>query len=168
MTTEVSDNFKESVFKQETDDVFIVLLTLKSDELLEDIRLTSDNLEKFNDLGTNVYGVTSNSLRYIFCPFEISLPRDDKTGTVSAKLSIQNVDRSIVQYARSVKSPITVKIQAVLSRDVNYVEQEFDNFKLSSVSYDSLVVEGSLTLDYWGLEPFPSGRFTPSNFPGLF
>jgi hypothetical protein len=166
--TESSTAFKSSVFAQETDHIFIVLITLYGSELSEDVRIASDPYEKFLDLGDDVYGVTSNSLRYIFCPFEISLPRDDKTGTVSARLSIQNIDRSIVEYARSVQNAINVKVQVVLSRDVNVVEQQFDNFKLSTVSYDSMTVEGSLTLDYWGLEPFPSGRFTPSNFPGLF
>lgn len=166
--SDTSQEFKASVFAQETDDVFIVLVRLYSDELPNDILICNDPKEKFLDLGNDVYGVTSNGDRYIFCPFDISLPRDDKTGTVSAKLSIQNIDRSIVGYARSVQNSITVKIQVVLSRDVDAVELEFDNFKLSSVSYDSLIVEGSLTLDYWGLEPFPSGRFTPSNFPGLF
>jgi len=166
--TDVTDDFKSSVYAQETDDVFIVLVTLYSDELAEDILLSNVAHEKFDDLGDNIYGVTSNGDRYIYCPFKISLPRDDKTGTVSAKLSIQNVDRSIVSYARSVQRSITVKIQVVLSRDTDVVELEFDNFRLSSVSYDALVVEGALTLDYWGLEPFPSGRFTPSKFPGLF
>lgn len=166
--SEVSQNFKESVFAQETDDVFIVLVTISSDELTEDIRLTNDPYEKLTDLGDNIYGVTSNGLRYIFCPFDISLPRDDKTGTVSAKLSVQNVDRSIVSYARSVRNALNVKIQVVLSRDVDYVEEEFNDFQLTSISYDSIVIEGALTLDYWGLEPFPYARFTPFNFPGLF
>jgi hypothetical protein len=87
---------------------------------------------------------------------------------VSAKLRIENVDRSIVQYVRDIKKPVTVKIQIVLSEDVNAVEFEYDNFRLSNVSYDSQYVEGDLTLDYWGLEPFPSGRFVPSAWPGLF
>jgi len=164
----VSDTFKQAAFAQETDEVFVVLLTISSDELEEPIMLSSDPKEKFEDLGQDIYGITSNGDRYIYLPFEIWLPRDDKTGTVSAKLSIENIDRSIVATARSVTKPVTVKMQCVLASDPDYIEIEFDNFQLSNVKYDVMTVEGDLTLNYWGLEPFPSSCFTPANCPGLF
>ncbi len=164
----ISNTFKEAAFAQETDEVFVVLITLSTDELLEPLLLSSDPKEKFEDLGENIYGITSNGNRYIYLPFEIWLPRDDKSGTVSAKLSIENVDRRIIETARSVTKPINIKMQCVLASNPDYIELEFDNFQLSNVKYDVMTVEGDLTLNYWGLEPFPSNCFTPSNFPGLF
>lgn len=164
----VSLNFKEKTFAQETDDVFIVLITLYSDELEEPIRLCSDPYQKLPELGENIYGLYSNAETYVFLPFEIWLPRDDKSGTVSAKLSIDNINRTIIETARSVTRPVSVRIQCVLSSNLDFVELEYDNFTLSNVKYDVSRVDGDLTLDYWGLEPFPSGRFTPANFPGLF
>lgn len=163
-----SSTFKQAAYASQTDEVFAVLVTLSSDELTEDIRIASDPLEKFTDLGNEIYGITSNSLRYIFLPFQIWLPRDDKTGRVSAKLSIDNVNRQIVASARSVTKPITVQMQCLLTSDPDTIEIEFNDFQLSNVKYDVMSVEGDLTLNYWGLEPFPSYRFTPSNFPGLF
>lgn len=165
MVTEV---FKDAAFNQETDEVFAVLLTLTSDELTEAIRVSSDPTQLIPELGNDIYGTVSNGNNFIFLPFEIWLPRDDKTGSVSAKLSIENVDRRIVAQARSVTKPISVKIECVLVSDPDTIEISFDNFQLSNVSYDTMTVDGDLTLNYWGLEPWPSNRFTPSNFPGMF
>jgi hypothetical protein len=164
----VSDHFKQVAYAQETDDVFIVLVTLDSDELEEPIRIASDPFEKLEELGEDIYGVTSNGVQYVFMPFDIWLPRDDKSGIVTAKLSIQNTDRRIVETARRVTRPVNVKMQCVLASAPNDVELEFDFFQLSNVKYDVMTVDGDLTLNYWGLEPFPSNTFTPSNFPGLF
>lgn len=164
----ISDNFRQAAFSQETDLAVIILLTLSTPDIEEPARICSVPVEKFADMGENVYGLVSNDERYFFLPFEISLPQDDKTGAVSAKLTIDNVNRQIVQYARETKKPINVSVQCILSNDLDYVEFEYNDFKLTNVKYDAFKVEGDLSIDYLGLEPFPCGRFTPSGFPGLF
>lgn len=163
MTT---DSFKQAAYAQETDQVFIALLTITSDELTEPIYIASDPYQMLPV--ANVYGVVSQGHEFVFLPFDITLPRDDKTGTVSAKIEIENIDREIVAVVRSIRKPAMMKIQVVMSRDVEEIELEFADFQLRNVSYDAEWIQGDLTLDYWGLEPFPSGRFTPSGFPGLF
>lgn len=160
--------FKEAAYAQETDEVFAVLVTLESDELTDPIRICDDAFMKLEDLGEDIYGIISNGDSYIFMPFDIWLPRDDKSGTVSAKISIQNIDRRIVETARSVTKPVNVKMQCVLASTPDVIEIEFTDFQLSNVKYDVMTVEGDLTLNYWGLEPWPSWSYTPSNFPGLF
>lgn len=164
----ISDNLKQVSYSQQTDVAVIVLLTISSPELTDAIRVCNIPVEKFSDLGENVYGCTSNQQRYLFLPFDISLPRDDKTGAVTAKLTIDNVNRQIVQYARQTKKALNVSIQIVLSNNLDYIELEFKDFKLTDVNYDGFQVSGNLSVDYLGLEPFPCGRFTPSGFPGLF
>lgn len=164
----VSDTLKQAAYAQETDEVFVTLVTLDSDELEEPIRICDDPTTALTGLGDDVYGIVSNGDTFVFMPYDILLPRDDASGTVSAKLSIQNTDRSIVRHARSVTRPINVMMQTVLASDPDTVEMEFDSFELSNVKYNVATIEGDLTLNYWGLEPFPSYGFTPSNFPGLF
>lgn len=164
----ISNNLRQAAYAQETDVAVIVLLTLSTPELPDVIRVCNVPVEKYEDLGNNVYGVTSNGQRYIFLPFDITLPQDDKTGAVSAKLTIDNVNRQIVQYARETRKALNVGIQVVLSNNLDYVELEYNDFKLTNVSYNGFSVEGDLSVDYLGLEPFPAGRFTPSGFPGLF
>lgn len=164
----ISDNFRQAAFAQETDVAVVVLLTLSTPDIKEVVRICSVPMEKFSDLGENIYGVVSKGQRYLFIPFEITLPQDDKTGAVDAKLTIDNVNRQIVQYARETKKPVNVNVQCVLSNNLDYVELEYNDFKLTNVNYDGFKVEGNLSIDYLGLEPFPCGRFTPSGFPGLF
>ena len=164
----ISENFRRAAFSQETDVAVIVLLTLSTEDLPDNIRVCNVPVEKFSDLGENIYGLVSNGQRFLFLPFDIELPQDDKTGAVSAKLTIDNVNRQIVQYARETKKPINVTVQVVLSNDLDYVEFESSDFKLTNVSYNGFSVSGDLSIDYLGLEPFPCGRFTPSGFPGLF
>jgi hypothetical protein len=164
----VTDALKQAAYAQQTDEVFVTLVTLSSDELTESIRICDDPTTALTGLGDDVYGIVSNGDTFLFMPYDIWLPRDDKTGTVSARLAIQNTDRRIVEVARTVTRPVNVKMQVVLASDPDTIEVEFDNFQLSNVKYDVMKVEGDLTLNYWGLEPFPSSSFTPSNFPGLF
>lgn len=164
----ISDNLKQAAYAQETDVAVIVLLTLSTPELKDEINICNVPVEKFSDMGENVYGCTSKGKRYLFLPFEITLPQDDKTGAVSAKLTIDNVNRQIVQYARQTRKAVNVNIQCVLSNNLDYVELEYNDFKLTNVNYDGFIVSGNLSIDYLGLEPFPCGRFTPSGFPGLF
>lgn len=164
----ISDNLKQNAYLQETDVAIVVLLTLSTPELTDTIRICNVPIEKFEDLGVNVYGCTSNGQRYLFLPFDINIPQDDKTGAVTAKLTIDNINRQLVQYARETKKGINVNIQLVLSNNLDYVEIEYKDFKLTNVKYDGFTVSGNLSIDYLGLEPFPCGRFTPSGFPGLF
>lgn len=164
----ISNNLKQASYAQETDVAIVVLLTIASPELTDAIRVCNIPVEKFSDLGENVYGCISNGQRYLFLPFDISLPQDDKTGAVTAKLTIDNVNRQIVQYARQTKQALNITIQLVLSNNLDYVEFEFKDFKLTNVNYNGFQVSGNLSVDYLGLEPFPQGRFTPSGFPGLF
>lgn len=166
MTNNVSTSFKEAAYAQETEVAVITLLTMTVGSTV--IRVCDTPVEKFSDLGENIYGVISNGEQYIFLPFSITLPQDDKTGAVTAKLEIDNVNREIVQYARDTNDPINVGIQVVLSNALNTPELEFDDFKLTNVKYNGFTVSGNLSVDYLGLEPFPAGRFTPSGFPGLF
>lgn len=166
MTNNVSTAFKQTAFAQETEVAVITLLTMTVGSAV--IRVCDTPVEKFTDIGENAYGVTSNGERYVFLPFSITLPQDDKTGVVTAKLEIDNVNREIVQYARDTNDPINVGIQVVLSNALNTPELEFNDFKLTNVKYNGFTVSGNLSVDYLGLEPFPAGRFTPSGFPGLF
>ena len=158
--------FNREAFAQETTVAVVSLLELGDPD--DPVRICDVPCEKFPDMGEEVWGITSNGERFIYMPIEVNFPRDDKTGTVSCVLRIQNVDRTIVQYVRQNLKPVPVRIAAVLSNAPNVLEADYDDFQLCHVTYDGFQIEGDLSLDYFGNEPFPSGRFTPSGFPGLF
>ena len=162
----VTNTYKEAAYAQETDEIVIALLTFTSDELTQPIYISNVPYQLLPI--ANVRGVVSNSIEYIYLPIEITLPTDDDSGIVSAKLTIENIDRIMIASVRSVTKPITLKIDVILASNLNTPEITFNNFKLNNINYNSTTIEGDLSLDYWGLEPFPSFRFVPSLFPGLF
>lgn len=162
----VSQDYRRRFYAQSTDSVIIILIELTSDELNEPIFLSTDPTQLLPV--ENVYGTISNGQNYIFLKSEISLPTDRRQGSVRSTITFDNVDQSIVGHLRSVSKPVNVNMKLVLSNDPDVVEKDITGFELSNVSYDLLTIEGEMTLDYWDLEPFPSVRFTPNVFPGLF
>lgn len=166
MPRNVSDNLKQAVFAQETSEVFITLVTITHPDFADDIRIASDPFELLPVAG--VKGVVSRGDEYIFLPFNISLPAQDDTGIARANISIDNISREIVAAVRTASSALTITIEIVLSSDVDSPEVTVQDFRLDRVTYDAFTISGDISVEYFDLEPFPSGRFNPSDFPGLF
>lgn len=157
---------KQAMFAPQTGEAFIVLLTFSHPSLTDDIRVASDNLTDLPVAGGK--GVISNGLEYVYCPFAFQLPQEDNTGLASASLTVDNIDRRITQAVRQANSAIDVKIQIILASSPDLVEISLDDFQLRRCSYNALTITGDLTLEYFDQEPFPSKRFTPADFPGMF
>ena len=161
----VSDEMKEAVFAQRTGEAFIVLLKLEHDDLAEPIYITTDPMEV---LSTDVRGVISNGIEYTFLPFEIVLPGEDEDSPPVSKVRIDNITREIVTAVRTIRDAPNVTISIVMSSDPDTEEVSISGFQLNNVRADAFTVEGDLTTERLDVEPFPSGRFTPALFPGLF
>lgn len=157
MSRSVSNAFKGAVFRSQTSEVFLVLITINHNDLVDPIRLTSDNVN-----------TVSNSNTFLQAPFQITLPDDTAESPPSARIVFDNVDRTIVQTIRSLTSSPTVDIQIVLASSPDVIEYEQSGLVLRNADYDVLTVSGELRgieiLD----EPFPKDRFTPDNFPAMF
>lgn len=157
MTRSVSTTFKQAVAAQETGEAFLVLLTISHADLAAPIRVSSDAVN-----------TTSRGETYVAFPFDLALPDDNRSSAPRARLTIDNVDRQIVEAMRLIQSPPTVLMEVVLASDPDTVEAEFPAFKLRSVEVDILTVRGDLTIELFEDEPYPAGSFVPSAFPGLF
>ncbi len=59
-------------------------------------------------------------------------------------------------------------MEVVMASDPDTVESVISGFKLTNIKADALTVEGELTITPFENEPFPSGSFTPGDFPGIF
>lgn len=101
-------------------------------------------------------------------PFTVVLPPDDSEALPRVKLSLQNVDNSIIVFIREQLEPPDIAIELVTSAYPDIVEKSLTFLKLSSVTYDALVVEGSLDVDNFLSQRFPSEAYLPPQFPGLF
>lgn len=157
MSRSTSSTFRQAIYAQQTDEAFLVLLTLDHDDLGSPIRVTSDAVDTI-----------SNSNTFSHCPFQISLPDDTDEHVTEARLTIDNIDRSVVEALRSISSPPEVTIQLVLASDPDTIEAEFADFLLKDADYDDLVVTGRLSLDHLMNEPIPGDVMDPSRTPGLF
>ena len=146
-----------ALFAEASGDAFLSLLTIDHEALLVPIRVVNDNVS-----------IMSNGDTYLAFPFDVTLPIDDAKQMPNAKLSIDNVDRTIIDAARSITSPADVTIQIIKSSDPDTVELSLTDFKLRDVKADAGVVEGVLTLEDFLQEPYPAGTFDPGRFPGGF
>ncbi len=154
----VSLAFMQAMFSQQTGEAPVLLVEIDHTSLDDPIRVTDYDVD-----------ITSNGDVYVAFPFMIVLPTDIEGGAPRAKITIDNVDRSIVQAMREASGlPPTCTISLVLASDPDTIEATFPGFVMRNVSYNALTIEAELTLDVLTFEPFPAGRFRPGAFPGLF
>jgi len=148
---------RQAVFSQETDQVFLLLLTIAHPDMAVPVRVVN-----------NLEAVTSRGNEFIAFPFQINLPYDKDDQITQVTLTIDNVDQQIVVGVRALSSPPTVTLEVVLAASPDTVEAGPFDFSMKSATYDSLVVEGVLGFEDILNEPFPGNAFTPQNFPGMF
>lgn len=162
----LSNTAKAAVFAQNTDEVFITLVTIDHPNFTAPVRICDDPYEILPIAG--VRGVVSRGDEYLFLPFSMELPAQDDTGVAKARISIDNVSREIVGAVRSATSALSIDMEVVLASDVDTPEVSINDFRLEKVNYDALTVTGEISVEYFDLEPYPARRFTPADFPGLF
>ena len=153
----VSDAFIAACNAPQTDDGLMVLITIENSDLPEPIRL--------NNSGANVL---SRGHTFLACPIQPTISDDSEDRPPQAKLILDNIDRRLVAAVRSIRSPLLVMMELVRILDPNTVEAAFTDFEMKEVTYNSLTIEGTLTLEGLFSEPAIGFSFTPSYFPGLF
>lgn len=144
-----------SIHAQETDEVWLVLLTISGTGMTT-IRVVN-----------NTEDVYSRGDTFLAFPFEIQLPGEDADMPPAARLRIDNVDKRIVEAVRSINTPPNVTIEVVLASQPNTVEIAFTNMTMRSVEYDADSVRGDLVFETIFSEPV-TYSVTPNRFPGLF
>ncbi len=148
---------RQAVNAQETGEVFLLLLTLDHDELAAPIRVVNNTVD-----------IVSRGNTYIAYPFQLELPAEDADQISSVRLSIDNVDRTIVQSLRAISSPVAVTIEVVLASSPDTVEAGPFAMSLVQAEYDALVIQGELAFEDVLTEPFPGHAYVPADYPGLF
>jgi hypothetical protein len=156
MSRSLSTVAKRAAFASQTEQVFLLLLTI-THPTMPAIRVVN-----------NTETIVSNGETFVAFPFEINLPDMHEDRQPYMQLRISNVDRQIVQAIRTLTSPPLVRVDVVVASQPDTIEATFPDFSLRSVDYDALMVEGRLTLDDILSEPYPSGSMNPQDFPGLF
>lgn len=157
MSRSLSSVAKSAIFAQETGEVFLLMLTISHATLTAPIRVVN-----------NTENITSNGNLFTAFPFMLTLPDEREDQPPRMHITIDNVDRQIVQAVRNMTSPPTIQLDVILASQPDTLEASFPGFTLRQANYDVLTVEGDLTLEDVVLEPFPALSFAPQTFPGLF
>lgn len=152
----LSQNALNSAFAQQTDEVWLVLLTIEHPSLATPLRFVN-----------NMESVTSRGNLYVAFPFEIEFPEQDPDTAGEARITIDNIDRQIVQTIRSIASPPQVTLEVILASSPSTVEASFSGMVLRDVTYDALKVSGVLRFEDIMTEPL-SVQMTPQRFPAMF
>lgn len=153
----VSETARRALYAPESEEVFLVLLTIDHDGLSQPIRVVN-NLEQVNSRGEE----------FIAFPFSISLPDDKEESPPRARLAIDNVTREIGQAVRQMTGPARVTLEVIMASAPDTVEASWPGFLLRNVVYDVSTVQGDLTVEDLTREPYPARRFNPGSFPGIF
>lgn len=136
----------------------VLLLTIMHPQLATAIRVTS--------AGTDVISRGETFQQF---PFDITFPRASDEAPPTVQLTICGVDRSIIQAVRTLTGDrARVALELVHSPDLDTVEIGPLEFDLLDVTYDALVVSGTLGYEDLLNERFPKDIFGPTTTPGIF
>ena len=151
-----SDHAISEFFAVNSGDPFLTLLKISHDSF-SDIFLVN-----------NTENIVSNGNTYQAFPFTIILPSDDGESVPTAKIELDNINLDFITELRTITSPASVTISSVMASDPDYIEIEYSDILLRSVSVNSKKITGSLSFDDLFSVNLTSETYGPSNFPGIF
>lgn len=163
----LSLNFRQALFSQESGEVPIFLLTITHPSLDAPIYLSTDATERFSETPL-MYRTQSRGVDFLYAGIDITIPDEQDKSPPASKLTIANITRDIIPLARSVNTPPSVKIEAVLASALDDVEMTWPALDMSNLTYDANQLVFDLTMDALVTEPYPAGTFSPAYFGGLF
>lgn len=159
MSRQISIEGMRAMFAQETGEVPLVCLTMEHPDWEDGPIRVVYNSEPV----TRAAGV------YWPAPFEITLPEETKENVPTVTMTVMNMDSNIVRQIKSIDGRIKVTMEIVLASTPDVLEAgPFELYALGA-QYDMDSIQATLGYEEDILNTlFPSGRYTPSNSPGMF
>ena len=161
MPREYSQDINDELIAPSTAEVFLVLLVLSHVDLANDIYLVS-NTESI------VSSVTGSAETYTAMAFDFVPPNSSDGELNTARVTIDAVDRTVIQAVRTISSPATITAYIIQASDPNTIVQGPWAFTLQNVNYTKESVTGDLVYKAYLEEVAGTVFFTPSNFPLLY
>jgi hypothetical protein len=144
---------------QETDEVFLALITIADGE---------DNETVLFRLVNNTRDLNSRGNLFTAYPFQVTMPSEDGETISRVLLTIDNVDQALVSTIRNLVIPPSVTLEIVLASDSDVVEAGPWKYQLNSVRYDDMKITADMGFESILQERWPQHAMTPQLFPGLF
>lgn len=151
-----------SLTTENTDEVWLVLMTIEHDSLDAPILIANNNEDVVSTAGPGPGADT-----FIGLPFDIELPGEDADDPGVATISVPNIDREIVGAVRSITTAASVTLTVVLASQPDVIEVQYEGMELREVNWDAATVRGKLRFESIVTEPCTL-TITPERFPGLF
>lgn len=141
----------------------LVLLEITHPTLSDPIRLVNDTV---SELGLT--DIVHGGQLYAAYPFDIILPGEDDEAPVSARLSVDNIDRSVVGIARLPNPAPEVIIKIINKAQPDDTPAIFGPFVFDAPTYTEFTVETDLIIKTDTLDAYPWPKYGPDNCPALY
>lgn len=155
MRTALSPNMLAASHAQETDEVFLPLVTMSQGAWTERIV-------------PNTEPITHQSETYNPVGFAVGLPDEEAEGIPVLNWVADNVDRRFVQALRQVTGVVNAEISWVLADTPDVIEIGPMNVEMRGVQYDTLTISGTMGVEPILETPFGHKTMNPKNAPALF
>jgi len=152
-----SNAFKIAVLEQNTDEVFLWLLTIE--------HAASGTVHR---LVNNLDSVVSRGNTYMAFPFQFVLPEDDGSTLPTIQISVDNVSLELIEIIRSYGTGITISAEIILASAPNVVEYAIDDLTLIDTTYDKSSITLTAQIQDLLNQRFPADDYLPRTFPGMF
>lgn len=156
MSNQLSQELLAQLYAQESDDPFLMLVTL-SHGSFSTIRLVN-----------NTQDIVSNGNTFTAFPMLITLPKDDGETVRDVQIDFDNVSLELIDELRSITTAVDVNIDLVLASNPDTVQMTISDLKLRSISYDKQRVRARLMMDNFLAQEMDAETYGPTNYPGLF
>ncbi|MEC8919181.1 MAG: DUF1833 family protein [Pseudomonadota bacterium] len=131
----------------------------------------SDDETRYVGVVNNLENVTHNGVEYIGLPFEFELPSNDDEQVPQLTMTIDNVDRALVDLVRSVTEapPVIVEIIRVTQGGITATELGPMDFSLlnADITAGSVSLQIGYTNDILN-SPATGDIFNPGTAPAMF
>lgn len=149
----------QALYAQQTSQVYLVLCEVTHSEFTP-VRVVN-----------NTENITSNGDLYVPFPFSVILPPDQEDLQLSARLTIFDAEREVIDNLRFVagsRELMEVTLRVIEAANPDTVLQSVSGLQVRNVSYQIGRLELDISVEGFLNEGYPRDSFTPGNFPGIF
>jgi len=116
---------------------------------------------------TSTLGGAIPATVFLHLPFDIILAPNEEGKVTGAQLSIDNVERRLIDDIRREPNALPVRVDIVSTLDVDEVIASFPDTVMRNVAYNELTISGELVTENLMIENF-SKLMTGKDYPALF
>lgn len=154
----LSSTAMQSAQALETSEVWLLLMEIDHADLATPFYLVN-----------NTEAITHDGQSYTAYPFTVVLSQDDGQHLPKVQLTIDNVDRTLIETVRTISDSPSVNIKLVLASQPDTIEIEISDLILREVEYDAFTISGTLYADDILNSRYPRDKISlAAGYNGLF